>query len=431
MRKNLKIFLIAASLLIFAPSLMSTITYSPSQPNVEQGVTFTVSHPDGISQSLVQWNFGDGTPPGWDTVSVVHTFMRRGTYTVSASYMTLKSQNVTDRVTLTVVERRKVTHSPMYPVVNRPVTFTAENFFSTVVNWDFGDGTQPTGGRTETHVYTIPGSYTVRAWDSAVVGQGLSFSTVVKVSTEEKGPRAAFQVYFIQLRFDDGKSYKIVGKNFEPLAVYADIKYEGTGILQVQWMLDGFSFGGVISKPLAFAKQTGIDSSEIMSLPTITPGIHEVSLKIIDPPAGYSVPAVRYFVALEEPKIERVNLSSTKFFGLDKTEIKVDKDRIEAPLEQYFVMRGSVKSEIKKELPFLLLRIYLDNKVVDQKLMENVKPGQEIEFETSIYNASPELKNIYLVFYDISEKPPTLLFIKKFILQGKGKNSRAQLLPSL
>ncbi len=417
----MKIFLTAAFLLMFTPGLMATITYTPSQPNVEQGVTFTVTHPDGISQSLVQWNFGDGTPPGWDMVSVTHTFMRKGTYTVSASYMTLKSQNVTDRVTLTVVERRKITHSPMYPVVNRPVTFTAENFFSTVISWDFGDGTQLTAGRTETHLYTIPGNYTVRAWDYGLVGQGLSFSTVVKVSSEEKGPRAAFQVYFIQLRFDDGKSYKIVGKNFEPMTVYADIKYEGTGILQVQWMLDGYSFGGVISKSLAFAKQTRIDSSEIMSLPTIIPGIHEVSLKIIDPPAGYSVPAVRYFVALEEPKIETVNLSSTKFFGLDKAEIKVDKDNIEAPLEQYFILKGSVRSEVEKEMPFVLLRIYLGNKVVDQKLMEKVKPGQEIEFETSIYNSSPELKSIYLAFYDISVKPPTLLFIKKFTLRGKEK----------
>jgi len=418
MRKNLKTFLIVAFIIVSTPSLMATITHSPSQPNVMQVVTFTVTHPDGISQSRVLWNFGDGTPAGWDTTSVVHTYMQKGTYTVSARYTTFKGQDVTDRTTFNVVERRRITNSPLYPAINRPVLFRAENFFSTVIPWDFGDGTQIVGSTTETHIYSRPGVYTVTAEDS--VAQGRLFSTTVRVSTEEKGPRAAFQIYFVQLRFDDGKSYKIVPKDFRPLTVYADIKYEGTGILRAQWMVDGVSFG-VISRSLAYAKQTTVDSSEILSLPTITPGIHEVSLKVVEPQTEYLVPTIRYFVALEKVGIEKVDLSLSRVVSLDKAEIKVDRDSIEVPAKGYFILRGSVKSEIEKELPFMLMRIYLDNKLVDQKLLENVRPGDEIGFETSIYNTSADLKRIYLTFYDISEKPPLLLSIKRFLLRPRAK----------
>ncbi len=412
--------LITAFCFLFTRNLLSTITYSPLKPNVGQEVSFTVTHPDGIAQDRVLWNFGDGTPAGYDSSSVVKIYLRKGVFNVSASYTTLRGQSQTDRVTVTVVERRRITNSPLYPAVNTPVTFRAENFFSALVRWNFGDGTEITGSTVETHTYTATGLFTVTASETAGAAQGATFTTTVRVAAEARGPRAAFQIYFIQLRFDDGKSYKIVRKDFSPLAAFADIKFEGTGVLRAQWVLDGNPMG-IITKTLRYAGQATIDSSEIISLPTITPGIHEVSLRIIEPQTEYQVPAIRYFVAQARPEIDRVDLSLTKVTTLDKTEIAMDRDYIEAPRGEYFLLKGAIRSEIEKEIPFVLFRIYLDDKLVDQKLLENVKPKQKIEFETSIYNNSPELKKIYLAFYDISVKPPVLLYFKRYILLPRGQ----------
>ncbi|NIO48369.1 MAG: PKD domain-containing protein [Candidatus Aminicenantes bacterium] len=417
MREILKIIQLTAFLLIYAQTLMAVITFSPSPPNIDQQVTFTVTHPDGISQGSVLWNFGDGTLPIWNNPTIFKVFERKGIYTVSASYRTLRNQDVMDTVSVTVVERRKVSFSPLYPIVNTPVTFRAENFISAVVDWDFGDGTFVTGGTSETHTYTSPGIYMVAAMD--LISETI-FTAAVRVSVKATGPGATFQIYFVQLRFDDGKSYKIVPKDFSPLHVYADIKYEGTGILRAQWMLDGAPLG-IITRALPFARQITIDTSEIMSLPTITPGIHEVSLKVIEPPTENPIPAIRFYVALRKPEIEKVDLSLTKVTGLDKTEITINGDYIEAPAEKYFLLKGVVRSEVERNIPYVLMRVYLNNELVDQKMIENLKPNEKIEFETSIYNATPGLKRIYLTFYDISRKPPLLLSVRRYILQPKEK----------
>lgn len=417
MRRILKILILAAFLLSHTQSLLAVITYSPSPPNVDQEVTFTVTHPDGISQGRVLWNFGDGVLPLWDNPTVFKEYRRKGTYSVSARYMTLRNQDVIDRVSVTVVERRRISLSPLYPIVNTLITFRAENFVSPIVDWDFGDQTYITGRTTETHSYTSPGTYTVTASD--LISE-TNFTTTVRVSTEATGPRATFQIYFVQLRFDDGKSYKIVPKDFSPLNVYADIKYEGTGIFRAQWILDGAPLG-IVTRAMPFARQITIDTSDIISLPTITPGIHEVSLRVTDPPTENPIPAIRYFVALEKPEIKRVDLSLTKVTGLDKTEITVSKDYIEAPTEKHFLLKGSIRIEGDREMPRVLMRVYLDSEIVDQKLMENVKPNADIEFETSIYNASSEQKKVYLFFYNISQKPPELLYVKRYILRPKKK----------
>jgi len=48
MFKKLETILIAALLFFFAETLFASITYAPPQPNIEQQVTFTASHLDGL-----------------------------------------------------------------------------------------------------------------------------------------------------------------------------------------------------------------------------------------------------------------------------------------------------------------------------------------------------------------------------------------------
>ncbi len=83
------------------------------------------------------------------------------------------------------------------------------------------------------------------------------------------------------MRFDDGKPYKVVSRN-EKLTAYADIKYEGTGILRAQWEVDGMPLKPVTAG-LPFADSTIINSGEIPGLPTTIPSIHEVNLRVFQP----------------------------------------------------------------------------------------------------------------------------------------------------
>ncbi|MGB9893881.1 MAG: PKD domain-containing protein [Candidatus Saccharicenans sp.] len=203
-------------------NLFATITYTPVRPNVEQEITFTASHPDGIVGDEVFWDFGDGSAPLWSTSTISYNYKRTGTFLVKATYITLKQQQVTDQISVTVIENRKIRVSPLYPVPNSPTTFTAENFLSNNILWDFGDGTPPQcSSPVETHTYTALGKYTVKAQDWC--GNSQTVITLQINVTEQRGPRAAFQVSYIQLRFEDGKSYKVVGQN-APLLAYADIK---------------------------------------------------------------------------------------------------------------------------------------------------------------------------------------------------------------
>jgi len=59
------------------------------------------------------------------------------------------------------------------------------------------------------------------------------------------------------------------------------------------------------------------------------------------------------------------------------------------------------------------LRVYLEEKLIDQRLVRDLKPDEERPFESSVYNGSADLRKIYLFLYDLSQEPGRLLFIKE------------------
>jgi hypothetical protein len=417
MVKRLALFLTAGLLFLSVQYLYPTIIYSPSQPNVEQQVTFNVSHPLGISSSSVEWDFGDGTSAkGLTTATKIYN--QAGLYTVRVRYLTRSivgrpQQQISENKTIKIVERRKISFSPPSSYVSQPVTFRAENFLSSSIWWDFGDGTAPEiSSRIVTHGYIRGGQYRVSAKDFSGKSKH-TFSVTVNV-TEIRGPRAPFQIYFIQLRFEDGKSYKIVPKNFEPLVVYADIKYEGTGILQGQWLVDGKPFS-LISCALPFAKQTILNSGKIPGFPTQRQGMHKVSLRIIHPETKYTIPVIRYFVSSERAEEEkRIELKVLEVFDLEGRVNLLSYDSIQAPSKDYFILNGLIKNEEEKPISFTLLRIYLEKKLIVQQIIKNLKPSEERKFVSSVYNPSPDQKRMFIALFDISEFPAGFLSIKRF-----------------
>ena len=422
--------------------MTATITFNPIQPNREQQVSFTVIHANGISGN-VTWNFGDVSNDQTGGTQMNYTYYPGVTpqnYIVKATYYTNQQQQVTDQTTVTVYEKRIVTASPPNPTIGQTVNFAAGNFLDPQIEWDFGDNSPFVyGGANQSHVYNIAGNYTVTARDfNGTSNYGIAMNVNVTDPTtepdqEETGPRAPFHISFVQLRFEDGKSYKAVGKNYSPLIAFADMKYEGTGFILAQWLVDGQIYKQ-ISRVLPFAREITLNSEDIPDLPTqisktddlnwgnipglstLIPGIHEVEFRIVQPQTDYDVPLLRYFVSSQPVKEEKYAISLSQVKNLDEIEIPTLVDSIEAPAFQHFIINGSILSKNRVTLPYVLLRIYLDDEMVDQQLIKNLKPKQEVAFKTSIYNPTLAPKKVFIALYNISERPANLLSIKKLVI---------------
>jgi hypothetical protein len=318
---------------------------------------------------------------------------------------------VTASVSVTVLPERKITFSPPQPKAGEEVTFQAHYFSSSSIRWDFGDGTViTTQGNVAKHSYERESIYLVKAYDlrgTAEIAQSLSLTVVPR-----SGPRAPFAISYINLRFEDGKSYKVVPKGFEGFIAEADIKYEGTGNLLVQWIIDGIPFRAD-SKSLPFAYEDTIDSSKIPGLPTLVPGIHEVTLRFIEPRVDFDIPVIRYYVTPEDSKKPPVLIAITKAMDPRLQEISLSGNTLEAPAGGYILLSGTLTNEEDITFAKALLRIYLGSNVVDQQFITDLRPDDIQPFQTSILYSLAEKEILYFILYDIIEEPAVLLSVKE------------------
>jgi len=505
----------AIRILRFAPSLILVLSLSPavladsisclpSDPNVEQAVTFTYLTVGGPASFAINWDFGDGTSQvsAAGVMTVSHAYRAAKTYTVTATRLGMFGVPSTT-TTISVVERRSLSYLPSGPTQGRPVTFVANHFLSPSILWDFGDGTILAGGDRQVHVFRTAGEYRVVARDMAGrsvvpisvlvmvgetpaiairigitppnprVGETITFTagpsifsqlrwefgdgssiaaagpqvthvyakegpwtvrayddwgsgasgTLILMVYPAFGPRSPFAVSYIALRFEDGKSYKVVPRNSGNLTAYADFKYEGTGILQARWMLDGLPFR-TVSLALPFAGQATISSNQLAGLPppssgsvpglpTTIPGLHEVTLNLVSPDPGFAVPVIRYFVTVDEAPAKAVDLVFSGSRDLDGAVLPSDADSIEAPSGRYFLLDGRFRNEGRDSVPSALFRVFLDDELVDQKFVRRLLPGEERAFRTSVFNPSGGDKKLVFVLYDISRKPAPVLFFRE------------------
>ena len=509
MRDSKIIFLMGTlAVLLAALPLGAAITFVPSQPNVEQSVTFTVTDTSSIDTSRgVNWNFGDGTTFTSHSTSTPHIYLGTGTFTVRADYLVIGVPGLPDRFSQTQVkvsERRQVTFSPSAPVCGLAVTFQAKNFLSQSVRWDFDDDTVPlTSGLTVSHIFARPGVYTVTALDNGgnsvvpirasvtvreaydfslrqiqwqplrpVAGRPVTFEAMdfytndirwnfgdgtlaqnagpsvihifsrsgaftvqawdadgglgppvtaaVKVY-ETAGPRAEFHISFLELRFEDGKSYKVVPKNTMGLRAWADLKFEGSGLLQVEWLVDGASWRQE-TKTLTFARTATIDSGAA-GLPAQIPGLHDVSLRILSPRTEFTVPIIRYFVtagAAAPPQAPRVVMELTAKVGLDGRSTPLAGPSLQIPPGGYGLLQGQLRNESRSVISAGLLRVTVDGRVSDLQIVRNIGPGETRSFLTSIFQPQATdgkmPRTVFLSFYDLSLKPPLLLVARKMTI---------------
>ncbi|MGD9345867.1 MAG: PKD domain-containing protein [Candidatus Aminicenantes bacterium] len=390
------------------------IIFSPGDPRPGEDIDFEARF--FFSNTLIRWDFGDGTiindtsPP-----RISHSYAVPGTYQVRAYD---NGQNrVTSSISVNVLPRRRITFAPPQPKAGQEVTFQAQYFSSSSIRWDFGDGTAiTTEGNIVKHTYEREGVYAVRASDYRGVAEIVQ--TLSLTVFPQSGPRALFAISYINLRFADGKSYKVVPRGFEGFLAEADIKYEGTGNLLVQWVVDGIPFR-TDSKSLTFAFEDTIDSGKIPGLPTLVPGIHEVTLRFIQPQVDFDIPVIRYYVTPEESKKPPVLIAITRAMDSQQQEIRLSGNNLEAPPGGYILFAGIFTNEDERTFRKSLLRIYIDSDVVDQQIITDLKPSETQPFQTSIYYRLAEPKILYFILYDITEEPAVLLSIKEINVSPK------------
>lgn len=203
---------------------------------------------------------------------------------------------------------------PGVPVNGVATTFVLSPTYppTGAVVWDFGDQTQPlSGGTVATHVYPRTGSYLVRAVYPYASAIGLPATVQLPIRVADRlGPAAPFTVSMLRVRWDDGRTDVSVDQGFAPLVAYADLKYEGTGLLQAQWLVDGIPIG-TFTEQLSFADAVTLDSRRAIPLPTTGLGEHWVTLRILSPQVAFQPPLIRYFVRAasgqEAPRIDAVS----------------------------------------------------------------------------------------------------------------------------
>ena len=183
---------------IFPPNQGNPTTPQPPTPKQPQpqppSVTFSMTNlSDGLSvkcsllgatPNSVSWAFNDAFNSSASGTSVVHTFPRAGTYTITME------ANYGGRLSI-VTKSVTLTGAPVIPVASFTSTVdglavlfaNSSNFAAGSVSWDFGDG-DVFSGQSVIHVYDAPGTYTVKMTADSLIAT----NTVTTVFLTGFGP---------------------------------------------------------------------------------------------------------------------------------------------------------------------------------------------------------------------------------------------------
>ncbi len=272
----------------------------PRSPRVDQLMSFEARN---FLTNSIDWNFGDGTLMTGAGTTVTHRYQGPGTYTVSAKDSSINHTPVT--ITFSVgSENRYIMVSPPEVRTNQTVTVMAFNFRGDFIWWDFGDGTQRSGGHTETHYYRRAGTYTISAQDENGESQKRFTQQVIVRGIDDQ-----VNLEIAEIRLDNGKYYKIVPKNSKNIRALLRMKMRGTGIVAGYWVVDGHPFE--FFNEVAYQGEVKeIYTRRVPGLPVIDPGVHTITLQLTRPGnILVTFPVLKYFVLPHENIIETLTPS--------------------------------------------------------------------------------------------------------------------------
>jgi hypothetical protein len=111
------------------------------------------------------------------------------------------------------------------------------------------------------------------------------------------GSVEAFSLKRIEIYFDitQKQNEVMVSRNYQGLKAYADIYYDGSGILNGYWQVDGLIIERV-NRVVPPGGKVTLATPSVPDLPTFDPGYHMVKFIVTNPAASFEVPEMVYWV---------------------------------------------------------------------------------------------------------------------------------------
>jgi hypothetical protein len=122
----------------------------------------------------------------------------------------------------------------------------------------------------------------------------LSFFGAVSQEQELSAASPAFSINRVALYFENRRPDVTVQRN-EPVKVFVDIRYTGSGLLQGHWEVDGRILS-YVNQHLISGNTLTLQSPQTPSIPTFDPGTHVVKFVITNPGKTVPMPSIVYFV---------------------------------------------------------------------------------------------------------------------------------------
>ena len=161
----------------------AAFSWEPASPYAGQVVTFTGSA-EGDTPIVYAWDFGDGSQGSGSPAA--HTYAASGTYTVVMTATNCGTHTAVAAHDVRVLapgvcvpaHDAAISFSPESPLIFQPVLFTATVAGDApfTYTWALGDGAYGYGNPL-THIYLLPGPYTVVLTVTNCGGSGLSTAT--------------------------------------------------------------------------------------------------------------------------------------------------------------------------------------------------------------------------------------------------------------
>ncbi|MFH7320648.1 hypothetical protein ACHHRT_08550 [Desulfurivibrio sp. D14AmB] len=136
---------------------------------------------------------------------------------------------------------------------------------------------------------------------------GLETAVVLEIVPPSAGTFSLvrMELGFNQLAADDNRSGGgriTIPRNTPGLTASATITYNGGGILQGQWKVDGRPINFVTRQLPPGLRVAVIQSPSFPGFPTYKTGLHRVEFELLTPEPGFTQPAIFYFVSEKHPE---------------------------------------------------------------------------------------------------------------------------------
>jgi hypothetical protein len=139
---------------------------------------------------------------------------------------------------------------------------------------------------------------------------GLSVETATVNLTISGEAAGTLGIRRLALYFGNGRAEATVMKYATDLKAYADISYNGSGLLKGYWEVDGRLLS-YVSQPLPASQQITLTTPDIPALPTFDTGTHTLRFVVTNPnpDQGIPLPTLVYFVTTDEAAAKQIGLT--------------------------------------------------------------------------------------------------------------------------